>query len=126
VVLLFTDGNNTTGVEPAAAAAVAEQAGVRVDTVGVATPNGTAVDVDGYLIATQLDDAPLKKIAATTNGTYFHGLDATTAAKVTAGIDRKLTYQGKKDEVTAIVAAGALVVLLAGAALSVRWFGRVP
>jgi Ca-activated chloride channel family protein len=126
VVVLFTDGNSNAGVDPAGAAAVAEQAGVRVDPVGIATAAGAVVDVEGYQIATQLNAAPLKQIASTTNGTYFSGVDSAAADKITSGIDRKLTYEGKKDEVTALVAAGAVVVLLAGAAFSIRWFGRVP
>jgi Ca-activated chloride channel family protein len=40
-------------------------------------------------------------------------------------IDLALTTVGRNTEITAIFAAGALVLILAAAGLSMRWYGRV-
>jgi Ca-activated chloride channel family protein len=126
VVVLLSDGENTGRVNPVAAATVAEQAGVRVDPVGLGTSAGAVVTVDGFNVATSLDESSLRQVAQTTNGTYYRAPDAAALRKVYGGIDLKLTIQGQKNEITSLFAAGAVVVLLVAGALSLRWFGRVP
>ncbi len=55
VVILLSDGENTARLDPLALAPVAAQAGVRIYPIGIGSPNGTTVDVDGFRIATTLD-----------------------------------------------------------------------
>jgi Ca-activated chloride channel homolog len=124
-VLLLTDGENTSRTDPLALADVAAQAGVRVDTIGLGSAGGAVVEIDGFQVATSLDEDLLRQIATASNGTYFHAGDAGALAKIYDTIDLRLTVEGKQREVTSLVAGAGLVVFLVAAALSARWFGRV-
>ncbi len=53
-IVLFSDGEES-GASTDAAAALAQTAGVHIETVGVGTTAGTTVEVDGYTLHTALD-----------------------------------------------------------------------
>ena len=125
VVILLSDGENTAQLDPVSAADVAAQAGVRIDPIGLGSANGAVVNVDGFSVTTNLDETLLRRIARTSNGTYYHATEASKLTNVYDNIDLKLTVQGKKTEITSLFAAGALVLFLIAAGLSIRWFGRV-
>ena len=59
-VLLFSDGEETSRPDPVAVAQVASVAGVRVHTIGIGTPAGAVVQVDGFSVATALDSELLR------------------------------------------------------------------
>ena len=124
-VILLSDGENTDGPDPAAAAGLASTAGVRVYPVGLGSPAGSVLQIDGFQLATQLDEPVLRKIAATTNGAYFAAADEASLARVYSSIDLHWKTVTRHDEVTGAFAAVAALLLLAGAALSIAWFGRV-
>ncbi len=126
VVILLSDGENTARLDPVAAAGVAQQAGVRVDAVGLGTAAGAVVTIDGFNVATTLDEELLREVAKTTNGTYSRAADAAALTRIYGSIDLKLRVSGKRTEVTGAFAGAGVLILLAGAALSMRWFGRVP
>jgi Ca-activated chloride channel family protein len=124
-VILLTDGQRTTGVEPAEAAKMAAERGVKVYTVGVGTKTGDTVGFEGWSMRTRLDEDTLKAIATTTRGTYFHAGTAEDLQQVYAGLSSRVALELKETEVTALLAlAGGFLALLAGA-LSVWWFGRI-
>jgi Ca-activated chloride channel homolog len=124
-IILLSDGDNTAALDPRALAPVAAQAGVRIFPIGIGSPNGAVVDVDGFQVATALDADLLRDVARGSRGTYFAASDADTLRKVYDSIDLKLTVAGRKTEITAIFAGGGLVLFLAAAGLSMRWHGRV-
>ena len=125
-VVLLTDGEDTTPVDPLVMADAASRAGVRIFPVGIGRPEGTTIEVDGYQVATRLDEERLRAIAAAANGQYYRAADAAALAAVYDSIDLRFTVEGEETEVTALLAAGALVILLVAAGLSARWLGRVP
>jgi Ca-activated chloride channel family protein len=124
-VILLSDGENTDDPDPLQAAQLASTAGVRVFPIGFGSPGGTVLQVDGFQIATALDEPLLQSIASTTNGTYFRAVDAQSLAKVYDSIDLSWTLQATRIEVTALFAAAAAVLLLIGAGLSLTRSGRV-
>jgi Ca-activated chloride channel family protein len=75
---------------------------------------------------TQLQEGPLQEIASLTNGTYYRAQDAESLEEIYRNIDLKLTVRGEKMEITGIIAGVSLLLFLAGGALSLLWFGRVP
>jgi Ca-activated chloride channel family protein len=83
------------------------------------------IEVDGFNIATALDEALLKKIATVTDGTYDQAADAAALAKVYDSIDLEFKATRKPREVTALFAAGGGLLLVLGAVLSMLWLGRV-
>ena len=67
----------------------------------------------------------MQQIADKTDGTYFRAEDEKALADVYDKIDLKFTVEPKKTEVTAAFTGIASLLLIAGAALSLLWFGRV-
>lgn len=124
-VILLSDGENTDGPDPLQAAELASTAGVRVYPIGLGSPQGTVLQVDGFQVATALDEPLLRSIATTTGGTYFPAADAQALSKVYDSIDLAWTVQGRPIEVTALFAAAAAVLLLWGVGLSLSRSGRV-
>src|SRR4051812_272557 len=74
-IVLISDGENLSPPDPVAVANVASVAGVRVQSVGVGTQQGSVVKVDGFSVATALDRDLLEKVATTTDGTYHEVTD---------------------------------------------------
>jgi Ca-activated chloride channel homolog len=125
VVILLTDGENTSRLDPLAVAPIAAQAGVRIYPIGLGSANGAVVNVDGFRVATSLDANLLRGIARRSGGEYFRAQDAAQLSQIYRTIDLQLTVNGRKTEITALVAGVGLFLFLAGAFLSIRWYGRV-
>ena len=124
-IILLTDGQRTTGVEPMEAAKLAADYGVRVYTVGVGTVQGETIGFEGWSMRVKLDEETLKAIAAKTQAEYFYAGTAQDLKKVYSTLGSRLTMQKKETEVSGLLAlVGAALVLLAGG-LSVWWFKRV-
>ena len=125
--MLLSDGQDQAGADPGteAAASVAEKAGVHIDTVGVGTTAGTTVDVDGYHLFTALDAATLKSISQASGGTYHPASDASELNGIASSIDLRLTVTNQPLPLAGAFIALALVLLAAGAVLTVTRSGRV-
>ena len=124
-IIMLTDGQRTTGVDPMEAAQWAADRGVRVYTVGVGTVQGEVIGFEGWSMRVRLDEDTLKAVALRTNAEYFHAATAQDLRKVYETLSSRISMETKETEVTALLAlAGAALMLLAGA-LSVWWFGRV-
>ena len=124
-IIMLTDGQRTTGVDPLEAAQWAADRGVRVYTVGVGTVQGEVIGFEGWSMRVRLDEDTLKAVALRTNAEYFHAATAQDLRKVYETLSSRISVETKETEVTALMAlAGAALMLLTGA-LSVWWFGRV-
>ena len=133
-IVLLSDGQNEAGAASSstgtdaltgAAASAAEKAGVHIDTVGVGTTTGTTVVVDGYHLFTALDTAALKSISQATGGTYHPASDASELDGIASSIDLRLTVTSEPLPLAGAFIALALVLLAAGAVLTVTRTGRV-
>lgn len=124
-VVLLSDGENTTDPDPLLLAQLASTAGVRIYPIGLGSPQGTVLEVDGFQISTKLDEATLKQIAKTTDGTYYAASDGNALSKVYSDIDLTWTARTERREITSWFAAAASVLLLLGAGISVIRSGRV-
>jgi Ca-activated chloride channel family protein len=129
-IVLFSDGQDLAGGTDGAAAtsvaaAVAQKAGVHIDTVGVGTAMGTTVDVGGYHLYTALDEATLKSIAGATGGTYHPAQTASQLNGIASSIDLRLTVTHQPLPLAGAFIALALALLAAGAVLTVARTGRV-
>ena len=123
-VVLFSDGENTAEPDPVAVAELASSAGVRVYPVGIGSPRGTVIEVDGFQLATALDEPTLRTIAERTDGRYVAAADAPALAGVADAIDLEWKVQTERIEVTALLAAVAGLLVLVAAGLSLAWSGR--
>jgi Ca-activated chloride channel family protein len=124
-IVLLSDGENTSRPDPLDIAEVSSTAGVPVHAIGIGTKQGAVIEVEGFNIATALDEELLKEIAHVTDGTYDHAADAAALAKVYDSIDLEFKATRKPREVTALFAAAGGLLLALGALLSMAWVGRV-
>jgi Ca-activated chloride channel family protein len=125
-IVMFSDGQDQgEGLSAAVATAVAEKAGVHVDTVGVGTPAGTTIDVDGYHLFTALDEGTLTMIARATGGTYHPASTVSQLNGIAATIDLRLTVTHERLPLAGALIAVAIALLAAGALLTVAKTGRV-
>ncbi|GGN60257.1 hypothetical protein GCM10010112_16340 [Actinoplanes lobatus] len=124
-IVVFSDGEETGGPDVQAAAELAAAAGVRIQTVGVGTAKGGTVEVDGFQLATALDETLLTAVAQVTGGTYYAAGDAGALAASTDSIDLRLTTEKEPIELTAPFTAAALLLLTLGGLLGIRWHGRI-
>jgi Ca-activated chloride channel family protein len=101
VMILLTDGENTRGQDPLAAARKAREAGTRIYTIGVGTPNGAKIPVGedefgntiyrtyhGEEVITKLDAPLLEQIAQMTGGRYFPAESSEALINAYAEINR--------------------------------------
>jgi Ca-activated chloride channel family protein len=124
-IVLLSDGENTSNPDPLEVAKLASTAGVKIYPIGLGSPEGAVVNIDGFNVGTALDEATLKDIATVTDGTYYQAADADSLAKVYDQVDLKLTAEAKKTEVTAAFSGLSTLLLVVGGALSLVWFGRL-
>ena len=91
VLIVLTDGVNTAGVlEPAKAAQIARDAGVRIHAIAFGGEGGGALSVFGFSLPTggdEVDEAGLQKIAQLTGGRFFRARDTEALAGIYAEID---------------------------------------
>jgi Ca-activated chloride channel family protein len=125
-IVMFSDGQDEgDGVGAATAAAVAEKAGVHIDTVGIGTTAGTTVDVDGYRLYTALNENTLKSIARTTGGAYHPASDASELDGIASTVNLRLTVSNRQMPLAGAFIVLALALLGAGAVLTIFRSGRV-
>jgi Ca-activated chloride channel family protein len=124
-VVLLSDGENTTDPDPLVLAQLASTAGVRIYPIGLGSPQGTVLEVDGFQVSTKLDEATLRQIADTTDGTYYAASDTAALSKVYSAINLTWTARTERREITSWFAAVAAAFLLLGAGVSVVRSGRV-
>jgi Ca-activated chloride channel family protein len=142
IVVLLTDGANTTGIEPVPAAHVAAARGVRVYPIGFGTTNPTrmvctAEQLGGrafersrpggfgrggpprnFLVA---DEETLREVATITGGTYFSASGADQLQGVLADLPRQVETTRQDVEVSAALAGLAVLLLLSAAWAAARW-----
>lgn len=125
VVILLTDGSNTTGsIPPLTAAEIAKQMKVRVYTIGVGTkgyapyPVKTPFGVQYQQVPVTIDEGVLSKIASVTGGKYFRATNNEKLKQIYQQIDKlekakiAVTQYHKKTERFLPFALIAAVLLL--------------
>jgi Ca-activated chloride channel family protein len=125
-IILLSDGENNEAPDPLVAAQMAAQRGVRIYTVGLGSPTGTTVHINGFSIHTQLDEATLQQIAQLTSGVYYNAQNEKDLHKVYADLSTQLVIKPEKTELTSLFAGAGLVILLIGGLFSLLWFSRLP
>ncbi|KWX25345.1 VWA domain-containing protein [Mycolicibacterium wolinskyi] len=123
-VVLLSDGTNTSGRSPTAAARAAVAAGVPVSTIAYGTEGGV-MESYGYSTPVPVDAETLAELADTTGGTAYAAASSDELADVYRDISSSIGWRTEWREVTPFVAALALVFGLVAAGLSLRWFSRL-
>jgi Ca-activated chloride channel family protein len=131
VVLLLSDGANTTGDKtPLEAADAAKTKKVPVYTVALGTDEGTVTitgaDGEQRLYRVPPDPATLSAVAETTGGKFFEAADAESLKSVYSRIGSQVGTEVEEHEITAVLTGAGAVLLLVGSAFSLAWFNRLP
>ena len=126
VIVLITDGENNISPDPLDAAQTAADRGVRIHAIGVGSPAGTTLHVNGFTVHTQLDEALLQEIAKLTDGVYYNAENEEDLRTIYESLDPQWVIKPEKMEVTSIFAGASILILLLGGAFSLVWFSRVP
>ena len=131
VVLLLSDGANTQGsAQPMEAAADAKALGVPVFTIALGTDQGMVdvPDETGNLrrIPVPPDKLTLQRIAETTGARFFAAPSSRDLKQVYRELGSKIGFVRERQEITVVFAATGLLLLVAGAAMSLVWFSRFP
>lgn len=124
-IIMLTDGQRTTGVDPIEAAKMAAERGVRVYTVGIGTVDGETIGFEGWSMRVRLDEESLKQIAQRTAADYYYAGSADDLKKVYQTLSSRLTVEKKETEISSLFALAAAAMALAAAGLSLAWFNRV-
>jgi Ca-activated chloride channel family protein len=125
-IVLFSDGEDQGSDEATAVAAeAAQRAGVHVETVGVGTAAGSTVTVDGYRIHTALDEDTLTAVAETSGGSYHPASDSAELHGIASTIDLRLTTHREDLPLAGAFTGFAVLLLAAGAVLTVLRTGRL-
>jgi Ca-activated chloride channel family protein len=124
-IIMLTDGQRTTGVDPLDAAKAAADRGVRIYTVGIGTVDGETIGFEGWSMRVRLDEDTLKAIANKTSAEYFYAGTAVDLKKVYSNLSSRLTVEKKETEISALFAMAAAALALLSAGLSLLWFNRI-
>lgn len=124
-IVLLSDGTNTVGSSIQEAVTAANKAAVPVSTIAYGTPGGTVV-VDGQLVPVPVDQGSLDALAQATGGQGYAAETADQLDRVYHDIQSQIGYTTEQRDVTPYVISVALLLGLLAAAMSLRWFARLP
>ncbi len=129
-MILLSDGASTHGRDPIAVAREAARLRIPVYTVALGTDAGT-IEVEGRNGATVTREVPpdrdaMRRIATISGARTFNADEGDQLSAVYEQLGSQVATREEEREVTAAFAAGAAALLLAGGAVSLRWFGRLP
>ena len=130
-IVLLSDGAATGTIDPVSAAQAARKLHIPIYTVALGTQEGTiTVPRPGGQGGTETRRVPpdpqsLAEVAKASGGKTYTAADASKLSDVYKSLGSLLGTKNEKRQVTAGFAGGALVLLLLGAAMSLRWFGRL-
>jgi Ca-activated chloride channel family protein len=132
-IVLLSDGASVKGVPPATAAQAAARLNIPIYTVTLGTPGGTITvprspgnPSAGTITKPVPPDVPaLQEIAQVSKGKSYTAENASALSDVYERLGSQLGTKKEPRQITAGFAGVGLALLGLGAALSLRWFGRL-
>jgi Ca-activated chloride channel family protein len=128
-MVVLSDGTSTNGADPIAAAKQAAAQKIRIYTVALGTANGT-IKVPagkGRTVTKKVPPDPqgLAQIARASGGQGYAVQDASHLTSLYEQLGSKLSHKLEKRKIANEFAGGALILVLIGSGMSLRWFGRL-
>ena len=130
-IVLISDGETTVGLPTQDAVPLAKAAKVAVSTIAYGTADGT-ITVDengdgvGQRVRVPVNVDELHDLATGTGGTAYTAESASDLDSVYAKLGSTIGYDKEPKDVSYRFVGFGVVAMLAAAALSLRWFNRVP
>lgn len=127
-IVLLSDGSANAGLDVGTVAREAGADRIPIFTVALGTPGGTLANPDplGAPLSVPPDPQLMQAIARISGGRAFNAQSADQLSSIYRRLGNQLGSINRTREITWIFAAGGLVLLLAAAAGSARWAGRLP
>lgn len=122
-LVLLSDGGNSAGRNPVAAAEAAREAGLPVSTIAYGTEGASAALPGGQSVEVREDT--LRELADSTGGQFYSASSADELREVYEDIGTLVGYHLEYREITVWVVIGAMILAFVAAALSLRWFARL-
>jgi Ca-activated chloride channel family protein len=126
LILILSDGEDNMSFDPTQAAQAAADRDVRIDALGFGTTAGFDLDVDGFLVHTVLDETTLQLITQTAGGSYHNVQAEEDLKQIYKNLTPDWVIRAEKMEITSIITAVSVVMLLLGGVFSLAWFNRLP
>ena len=123
-IVLLSDGVTTTGRPDGEAIDAAVAAGVPVSTIAFGTDDASVIS-QGQTVDVPVDDTALRAIAEGTGGQFFDAASMAELRRVYAEIDADVTVVPADRDIAEWFAAGALVLLVIAAVVSMLTTARV-
>lgn len=128
-LVLLSDGASTHGREPLPLADAAARRRIPIYTVALGTDDGTIeVETPSGTRTRRVppDRDTLRRLAASSDGRYFEADDRPELSEVYERLGSQVAKRDEQRDVSAAFAGGGALLLLAGGALSLHWFRRLP
>jgi Ca-activated chloride channel family protein len=125
-IILFSDGVSNFGPNPFEAAQLARDGRVRIFTIGVGQQGGAVMQIDGQMVLVPFDATGLERIAQITGGRYLWSTDEQELERVYRELGRIIGWERTRTEVSFVLLGLGGLSLLAGGAMAMVWFRRVP
>ncbi|MFU8771499.1 MAG: VWA domain-containing protein [Anaerolineales bacterium] len=126
IIVLLSDGENNMNPDPLEATRLAAEYGVPIYTIGIGSAVGTTVQIDGFVIHSQLDEMVLQEIASISRGSYFNIQDDADLHMAFEEISPMLRVRPERIEITSILTGISIFSMLSGVMFSLTWFRRIP
>ena len=125
-IVLMSDGQSNMGPELIKMAELAASHEVKVYTVGIGTPEGDVVQIQGRSMRVKLEDEALKKVANITQGTYYRADSTEGLAKIYDQLGYRLRFEKRAlSEITSYVALLGMAFILMACLRNFSRFGRI-
>jgi Ca-activated chloride channel family protein len=125
-IVLLSDGEQNQGfLQPLAGAALAQTAGIKVDTIALGTPHGALI-VLGQRQEVPPDPATMRAIARATGGSTFAARDDRRLENIYSSLSHSVGRQSQRREIASWFAAGAALLLLGAVGLGPAWGSAIP
>jgi Ca-activated chloride channel family protein len=127
-IVLLSDGAANQGVDSVTVARQAGHERIPIYTVALGTPNGVLQTGDPFQPSVPVppDPALMQQIARASGGKTFNAKSADQLSSIYAALSKQLGSTTRKRDITALFAAGGLVLILMAATGSARLTGRLP
>jgi Ca-activated chloride channel family protein len=125
-IVLLSDGKNTGGSDPVAAAQRAGKLKIPIYTVSLGTPQGVVTAGPfQQTIPVPPDPETLREIAKASGGASFRVQDADELDRVYQKLGSRIGVHHVRREQSSLFAGAGLMLLLAGLGAGLRWRGRI-
>ena len=125
-IVLLSDGQSNFGPDPIKMAQLAADAGVRIHTVGLGTPEGVTLKAQGVLMRVKLDEITLRKISDLTLGDYYQASNLRDLKKIYQSLTSTIRIQQHQvTEVTALSLGLGMLLISIATCWSLGRYGRM-